>query len=95
MESLLIEEIQRELAIHIPHRDGGVLRIDGPFRAYNLRITLSYILNISECEIARNLLLQRERGLGRFVVPTICGSMLSLLTPNNRCSLPDTGFATA
>src|ERR1019366_7485711 len=31
---------------------------------------------------------------GVFDPPVICGSIFSLLTPNNRCSRPETGLAT-
>src|SRR5206468_2771367 len=58
-----IKHVDIELAVAVAGGDGRPLRVDGPLDADDLRIALRHVLDIGECDFARYLLLQGERGL--------------------------------
>ena len=69
MKPSLIKQIHRHFAVDIPLCDGRISGVDRPFGPYNLGIAIRYILDISEGNVTRNLLLQRQSRLRRIGGP--------------------------
>ena len=63
MKSFLIEQIYGKFSEDVPLGDHRVLRAQAPLDTDCTGRTLSYILDVSERDIARDLLLQSEGGL--------------------------------
>src|SRR5262249_29254277 len=78
-ELLLKEEIQANDAILIPVDHRRPLRIQRPLRAYNLRVRIIQRSHISERELGRDLLLQREPRLRKIGSTRECRVDLQLV----------------
>src|ERR1700761_8911768 len=65
VEALLVEDIYGHLAVYIALRHRRIMGVDGPLAANDLRVTVGYVLNVSESDLFGNLLLQSESSLRR------------------------------
>src|ERR1041385_3110846 len=62
-ELFLVEEIQSDHAVFFSRSDGGESWREGPLHADQLRVGLRQIFGITERDLGRNLLLERQASL--------------------------------